>query len=373
MTWISGLVRRLLLCVLAMVMVLTAVFVTKVGADPASDALARLNELSRQAEQTTEAMHSAQLELDAKLAAQKAADDVRASDQAVLDAAKAQLATYQAAVDKVAAAAYMGGDTGGLSAMLTAGSPQQLIDVLSVQRVMATEMAAQMAGFRAASERAVKAAEASAKSAAEARTAAEQAAAVRADLQAKQSQLQPQIAAVQAQYEALTPDQRTALADPGPPPPPLPGAGAPAPTDPAIVAMPGAPPADAVPPAGDAPSGAAPSGSGAAVVQAALSRVGSPYSWGAAGPNAFDCSGLIMWAFQQVGKSVPHSSQALAAGGQPVSITDLQPGDIVTFYSDVSHAGIYIGDGMMVHASTYGTPVRVSPISNTPFNNARRW
>lgn len=373
MTWISGLVRRLLLCVLAMVMVLTSVFVTKVGADPASDALARLNELSRQAEQTTEAVHSAQLELDAKLTAQKAADEVRASDQAVLDAAKAQLATYQAAVDKVAAAAYTGGGTDGFSAVLSAGSPQQLIDELSVQRVMATEMAAQMAGFRAASERAVKAAEASAKSAAEARTAAEQAAAVRADLQAKQSQLQPQIAAVQAQYEALTPDQRTALADPGPPPPPLPGAGAPAPTDPAIVAMPGAPPADAVPPAGDAPSGAAPSSSGAAVVQAALSRVGSPYSWGAAGPNAFDCSGLIMWAFQQVGKSVPHSSQALAAGGQPVSITDLQPGDIVTFYSDVSHAGIYIGDGMMVHASTYGTPVRVSPISNTPFNNARRW
>ncbi|MDZ4232731.1 MAG: NlpC/P60 family protein, partial [Dietzia sp.] len=110
-----------------------------------------------------------------------------------------------------------------------------------------------------------------------------------------------------------------------------------------------------------------------AVVQAALTRVGSPYSWGAAGPNAFDCSGLIMWAFAQTGKSLPHSSQALAAGGQPVAFSDLQPGDIVTFYSDVSHAGIYIGDGLMVHASTYGVPVRVTPVTSSPFNNARRY
>lgn len=67
------------------------------------------------------------------------------------------------------------------------------------------------------------------------------------------------------------------------------------------------------------------------------------------------------------------SSQALAAGGQPVAVSDLQPGDIVTFHADVSHAGIYIGDGMMVHASTYGTPVRVAPISSAPIHNARRY
>ncbi|WP_372481164.1 C40 family peptidase [Mycolicibacterium lacusdiani] len=65
--------------------------------------------------------------------------------------------------------------------------------------------------------------------------------------------------------------------------------------------------------------------------------------------------------------------QALAVGGQPVTEADLQPGDIVTFYSDVSHAGIYIGDGMMVHASTFGTPVKVAPISSSPFYNARRY
>jgi cell wall-associated NlpC family hydrolase len=130
--------------------------------------------------------------------------------------------------------------------------------------------------------------------------------------------------------------------------------------------MPDQPPVDtAVPPVA--------SGDGAAVVQAALTRVGSPYSWGATGPNAFDCWGLIKCAFLQNGKSLPRSSQALAQGGQPVAISDLQPGDIVTFYSDVSHAGIYIGDGLMVHASTYGTPVRVAPISSAPIHNACRY
>ena len=59
-----------------------------------------------------------------------------------------------------------------------------------------------------------------------------------------------------------------------------------------------------------------------------------------------------MWSFQQAGISLPHSSQALAQGGQPVSMDQIQPGDLVTYYSDASHVAIYIGDGMMVHAST---------------------
>ncbi len=119
-------------------------------ADPADDALAKLNELSRQAEQTTEAMHTAELDLNAKLAAQQAAEQKHAADVAAVDSSKAQLATFQSSVDRVAAAQYMGGRTDGLDAMLTAGSPQGLIDQLAVQRVMATEMSAQMADYRKA-------------------------------------------------------------------------------------------------------------------------------------------------------------------------------------------------------------------------------
>jgi cell wall-associated NlpC family hydrolase len=342
-------------------------------ADPADDALAKLNELSRQAEQTTEAMHSAQLDLNEKLAAQRAAEKKHTEAEAALGAAQSRLATFQAAVNKFAAAMYMGGRTDGMNAILTAGSPQQLIGKLAVQRVISTEMATQMANYRAAGEAAAKAEQASAKSAADAKTAAEQAAAVRANLQSKQSRLQLQIAVVKSQYQALTPGQRTALADPGPAPPPtaLAAAAPPealAPGGSPVGGAPGEGAPEALPPSGPGSGGAA------VAVQAALTQVGQPYAWGGAAPGGFDCSGLVMWAFQQAGIPLPHSSQALANGGQPVALSDLQPGDVLTFYSDASHTGIYIGDGLMVHSSTYGQPVRVVPMTSSgPIHNARRY
>ena len=353
---------------LAGIVTVSGVAASNVLADPANDPMAKLSELSRQAERTTEAMHSAQLELNNKLAAQRAADKKHSDDVAAADAAKSRLATFQAGVDKFAAAMYMGGRTDGMNAIFTAESPQQLIGKLAVQRVMSTAMLAQMANYRATREQAAQAEKASAKSAADAKTAAEQAAAVRASLQSKQSQLQLQIAIVKSQYIALSPTQRTELAAPGPPPPP------------AAMAAP-APAPEALPPSVEQPGGPGPgfggapgSGQGAIAVQAALTQVGAPYAWGGAAPGGFDCSGLVMWAFQQAGIALPHSSQALAHGGQPVSLSDLQPGDVLTFYSDASHAGLYIGDGLMVHSSTYGVPVRVVPMTSSgPIYDARRY
>jgi peptidoglycan DL-endopeptidase CwlO len=335
-------------------------------ADPANDAMAKLNELSRQAEQTTEAMHSAQLDLNNKLAAQRTADKKHTDDQAAADAAKSRLATYQSDIDKFAAAMYMGGRTDGMNAIMTADSPQQLIGKLAVQRVISTAMLSQMATYRATREEAAKAEQESAKSAADAKTAAQQATAVRANLQSKQSRLQLQIAVVKSQYLALSPPERTALAAPGPvpPPPAAMAAAAPAPEGLAPGAGPGAP----------GPSAGPGSGQGAIAVQAALTQVGAPYVWGGAAPGGFDCSGLVMWAFQQAGIALPHSSQAMAHGGQPVSLSDLQPGDVLTFYSDASHAGLYIGDGLMVHSSTFGQPVRVVPMTSSgPIYDARRY
>ncbi|WP_407937922.1 peptidoglycan hydrolase RipC [Mycobacterium interjectum] len=363
---------------LAGLVVFTGVFAANSVADPAEDALAKLNQLSRQAEQTTEAMHSAQLDLNKKLAVQQAAEKKHADDQAAVDSAKARLAAFQGAVNKLAAAEYMGGRVDGMEAMLTAGSPQGLIDKLAVQRLMATQMRTQMASYRVAGAQAAKAEQESAKSAADAKSAAEQAAAVRASLQSKQSQLQVQIAVVKSQYVSLTPQQRTALADPGQVPAAAPAPGAPAPD---AVAPPGGPtPGDAPPPAGMMPGmpGMLPPGVGggdrATVVQAALTQVGSSYVWGGAAPGGFDCSGLVMWAFQQAGISLPHSSQAQAQGGQPVALSDLQPGDVVTFYNDASHSGIYVGDGMVIHSSTYGVPVRVVPMGAAgPIHDARRY
>ena len=318
-------------------------------------------------------MHSAQLDLNNKLAVQQAADAKHTADAAAVESAKSQLATFQSSVDKLAAAQYMGGRTDGLDAMLTATSPQGLIDQLAVQRVMAAEMSAQMKSYRDIGRQAALAEEASAKSAADAKTAAEQAAAVRADLQSKQSKLQLQIAVVKSQYTALTPNQRQALAAMPPiPAPPAPEALPPA-NDPGVLAA----PPDGIPPGDVAPPGRCPRRRGArgAPPSSRPRSAGSarPTSGAARARTQFDCSGLVMWSFQQAGISLPHSSQALAQGGQPVSRDQMQPGDLVTYYSDASHVAIYIGDGMMVHASTYGTPVRVAPVDNAPIYNVRRY
>ncbi|MGZ5398243.1 MAG: coiled-coil domain-containing protein [Mycobacterium sp.] len=232
------------------VLVLAIAIAGDVKADPAADALARLDELSQQALQTREAVTAAQRDADDKLAAQTAAENRQRADLAALDVANSQLASNQAAADKVAAMTYVSGRTGQLVAVLTAGSPQQLIDQLSLQRVIVAETADQMRSFHAARERAAAAAGASEKSAADARAAAERSAAVRAELQAKWKELQRQIAAAEAQYAALTPAQQAVVDNAAalPPQPPPPAQSVPPPADPAIIAMPGQPAGDVAPP-----------------------------------------------------------------------------------------------------------------------------
>jgi peptidoglycan DL-endopeptidase CwlO len=104
----------------------------------------------------------------------------------------------------------------------------------------------------------------------------------------------------------------------------------------------------------------------------AMGKIGSPYRYGASGPNAFDCSGLVSWAFKKAGKSLPRTSRAMSKVGTPVSRASLQPGDLVFFYKPVSHVGIYIGDGKIVHASTRKSPVKISDMGRMKFNSARR-
>ncbi|WP_063053599.1 C40 family peptidase [Nocardia arthritidis] len=117
---------------------------------------------------------------------------------------------------------------------------------------------------------------------------------------------------------------------------------------------------------------AAPKSSGEIALDAALSKVGSPYVYGAAGPNSFDCSGLVQWSYRQAGVELPRTSGAQLSAGSPVSLNDLQPGDLVSFYGG-SHSGLYAGDGNVVHASTSGQPVKVAPISSMPVAGARRF
>jgi peptidoglycan DL-endopeptidase CwlO len=101
---------------------------------------------------------------------------------------------------------------------------------------------------------------------------------------------------------------------------------------------------------------------GAQALQAALTRAGDPYVWGAAGPGEFDCSGLVVWAYAQEGIALPHYTGSLWNSGMHVARSDLEPGDLVFFFPDISHVGIYIGDGMMIDAPDFGVPVHVEPV-----------
>jgi cell wall-associated NlpC family hydrolase len=94
----------------------------------------------------------------------------------------------------------------------------------------------------------------------------------------------------------------------------------------------------------------------------ALTKRGDPYVWGGAGPSVFDCSGLVMWAYAQVGISLPHFTGNQWNSGVHVSRSQLQPGDLVFFFPDISHVGLYVGNGLMLDAPTFGQPVQIQPI-----------
>jgi cell wall-associated NlpC family hydrolase len=101
---------------------------------------------------------------------------------------------------------------------------------------------------------------------------------------------------------------------------------------------------------------------GAQALRFALTKRGDPYVWGAAGPSSFDCSGLVLWAYAQVGIGLPHFTGDQWNMGVHVARAGLQPGDLVFFYPDIGHVGMYIGNGLMVDAPTFGEPVQVQPV-----------
>ncbi|MET7731027.1 NlpC/P60 family protein [Streptomyces sp. NPDC005402] len=116
----------------------------------------------------------------------------------------------------------------------------------------------------------------------------------------------------------------------------------------------------------------APNSRAAAAVSYAYAKLGSPYVWGATGPDAFDCSGLIQAAYRSAGISLPRTTYAQIDAGRRVSRSELLPGDLVFFYSGISHVGLYIGNGQMIHAPNPSAPVRVAPIDQMPFAGATR-
>jgi len=113
-------------------------------------------------------------------------------------------------------------------------------------------------------------------------------------------------------------------------------------------------------------------GAAGIAVKTACAQIGKPYVWGATGPGSFDCSGLTQYAWKAAGVSLTHYTGDQWKEGAPVSKADLRPGDLVFFYSDVHHVGMYVGNGLIVHASRAGVPVRMARMEYMPYAGARR-
>lgn len=323
--------------------------------------------------------------------------------------AAAAVAGHQAKIDEFTNAAFRGARTGTMTALFTADSPEDFLDTASTLDVVAddtrqtldagaaarqdaltarTEADSAAAAAQTATRDADAATTAATEATATADTARESAQNAAADLAQRREDLRTQAARYAELRDQLTEQEREAAfraaalereraaqlaadraqaaelvadrarADRANREPLA------APTAPTEVPVPAAGADDSAPPTGTtskpAPAeNAAPAAQ--AAVQAALSKVGSRYVWGAAGPDSFDCSGLTSWAYAQAGVTIPRTS-----GGQSglpvVSMDALQPGDLITYYSPVSHVAMYIGNGQIVHASTASKPVYVSSV-----------
>jgi len=126
------------------------------------------------------------------------------------------------------------------------------------------------------------------------------------------------------------------------------------------------------PPTSEPPPTINASGRAATAVAYAQAQLGDPYVWAAAGPDGFDCSGLTMAAWAAAGVSLPHSSAGQYGYGEYVPMSSLAPGDLVFYYSPISHVGIYIGSGLIIHSPHAGDVVRVAGVTSMPYVGARR-
>jgi peptidoglycan DL-endopeptidase CwlO len=298
----------------------------------AADAARLATQTAQQLTLVDEQVHQAQLQVAAE---QKAAADAHARAAA----AQAAVDAYAPQLRAIAQAGLTDGGHSRIAAFLTSGSATDLIQQMTTLDMIASHTESVIAQVGAAQQAAQKAK-------AEADAAAAKAQASLAALQAQEKSLQDQVASYQATYTKLSAGERAAVT-----------AAVSGPTLSANTAQMVA---------------AAPSEKIAVVLRAALAQVGKPYVYGASGPGGFDCSGLTSYAYAAIGVALPHSSKAQSTMGVQIARKDLQPGDIVYFYSPVSHVGLYLGNGMMVEARTFGQPVSVTSVDRAGYDGGVR-
>ncbi|MCA1224472.1 NlpC/P60 family protein [Saccharopolyspora sp. 6M] len=307
--------------------------------DNASDAAKQVRELSHQAEVVTEDYKKAEDDHAAKKA--ELDRSTAEADQAEQVAAQARVEEerFRGQVDQLTTASYQGARLNKLSALLVSESPNDFLDRASALDVLAKDNNDAIKRLSAA----VHQAEDATKRAQDARNQAAQAEADAARIQdeigRKKADMDAQIAKVKERYAELTEDEQSSLTGGGE-------------TDYEF---------------------AGGSGSAAAAVTAALSKQGSSYVYGAKGPSTFDCSGLMQWAYKQAGVSIGGSTKSQVTEGKSISASQLQPGDLIFYYSPVSHVAMYVGNGKAVHAPTEGDVVKVAKYDSiAPVNSIRR-
>ena len=263
----------------------------------------------------------------ARVAAAEAAEALE-----VLDA-------YEPQLRAIAQSSYTAENQSRLAAFLTSDSATELVQQMTTLDAIADHTNATIAEV----DRLQDAAELAEAKAAEAAATAE---AALAELEAQEAEVQKRIEQYEADFARLTTGEQAAV----------------------TTAIAG--PTLAAPTVAELP--VVPGTATAAAIETALAQVGDPYVWGASGPDGFDCSGLTSYAYAAAGVSLPRASRSQATVGREVSREELQPGDLVFFYDPISHVGLYIGNGQMVHARTFGQPVAVTTVDQAGYRFARR-
>jgi cell wall-associated NlpC family hydrolase len=301
------------------------------AADPTTSAQAQalMREAAQQLTAIDEQLHEAELIVAAQ---QKTAADAAA--QAAV--AQQALDVFAPQIKAIAQSGFTGKTQSRVAAFLTSDSADELVQLMTTLDMIAAHTNAVVTEASVAQ-----------RAAQEARAVADQAAAAAQagleQLQAQKGEAEKKVAAYQADFARLSAEEQVAVTTA------VAGRSLQAPRD---LPM--------------------PPGAAGAAIQTALAQIGDRYQHAATGPDAFDCSGLTSYAYAAAGISLPHSSRAQSQLGTQVSRAELQAGDLVFFYSPISHVGLYIGNGMMVHARTYGSPVAVTSVDQRGFRHGVR-
>jgi cell wall-associated NlpC family hydrolase len=338
-------IKRIMRGTIAVAAVIAAVSFTPTSATaappaptpPGNDPVAQFNQLSEQANTLNEQINAANADLTNKQAlAQKASADVTAAQQAA-KAAQAVEDKYLLQVDQLTGASYEGARFNQLSALLTGTSARDYLNRATDLQALATDNFDALNKFTDAINAAHKAEQRAQNDLQTAQNASAAAAALKAQLVQQGQALQAQLAPLIAARNRLSAQQQATLASTG--------------VQGVFIAPPGI--------------------RGAAMT-IALAQRGKPYVWAAAGPSSFDCSGLVVYAYAQAGMpGLPHYTGTQQTMGVAIPRGQEQPGDLVFFGNPAHHVGIYVGNGLMVDAATFGTVVRVEPLFSD-YSGARR-